>query len=161
MTFNQSDINRFFLKVNKIPGGCWLWLAQKDELGYGKFKVNKKNLLAHRFSYEIHKGQIPTGMEICHHCDVPSCVHPDHLFAGTHADNILDRTAKGRNILFSGERGGNHKLTASQVLQIRELQLSSEAIARMFHISPTQVKRIKKFQQWKHLKVFDYRELAA
>ena len=107
--------------------------------------------LAHRFSYEIHNGQIPEGKEIMHRCDNPPCVNPSHLRAGTHQENCEDRTAKGRDILFSGERNGQHKLTASQVLRIRELELDPEIISKKFKISITQTKRLRAFQQWKWL----------
>jgi hypothetical protein len=139
--------------VNKLPNGCWLWTAQRDECGYGKFRANKKMFLAHRFSYEINNGQIPDGKEIMHMCDNPPCCNPSHLRAGSHIENCKDRTAKGRDILFSGENNGKSKLTASQVFKIRELPLSPDVIAEMFKISITQVKRLRNFQQWKHLPV--------
>jgi len=151
--FTQNDINRFFVKVNKLSNGCWLWTDHHDECGYGKFRIGKKMFLAHRFSYEIHNGQIPKGKEIMHRCDNPSCVSPFHLRAGTHKENCEDRTLKGRDILFSGERNGQHKLTAEQVLKIRELELAPELIAKKFNISITQVKRLRNFQQWKHLAI--------
>ncbi len=114
--------------------------------------TGRKNLLAHRVSYEIYKGQIPEGLECMHVvCDNPSCVNPSHLRAGTHKDNCEDRTAKGRNLLFSGIKNGRHKLTASEVLKIRELELLPKEIALRFKISVTQVKRLRSFQQWKHL----------
>ena len=153
MTFTQNDINRFFSKVNKLPNGCWLWTDHHDECGYGKYRANKRMFLAHRFSYEIHNGQIPEGKEIMHRCDNPPCCNPAHLRAGSHKENCQDRTAKGRDILFSGERNGKSKLTSSQVLRIRELPLPPEVIAEMFRISITQVKRLRNFQQWKHLAI--------
>jgi hypothetical protein len=153
--FTQSDIERFSSKVNKLPNGCWIWTAQRSDDGYGRFMITtntgRKNYLAHRFSYMIHYGEIPQGFEVCHTCDVPSCVRPDHLFLGTHLENCQDRTAKNRNRFFSGERNGQHKLTASQVMRIRELELPPEIISKKFKISITQTKRLRAFQQWKWL----------
>jgi hypothetical protein len=151
MNFSQQDTDRFFSKVNKLPNGCWLWTDHRDECGYGKFRIGKRMFLAHRISYQLRNEVIPEGMLVCHHCDNPQCVNPAHLFLGTQKDNMEDRTRKGRDLLFSGERNGQHKLTAEQVLKIRELELPPEVIAEMFRISVTQVKRLRNFQQWKHL----------
>jgi hypothetical protein len=151
MNYTQQDIDRFLSKLNKLPNGCWLWTDHRDECGYGKFRIGKQMFLAHRFSFEIHKGQIPEGMECMHTCDNPPCCNPSHLRAGSHKENCEDRTLKGRDILFSGERNGQHKLTARQVLIIRELSDPPEVIAEKFRISITQVKRLRNFQQWRHL----------
>ena len=83
-----------------LDSECWLWTASVNVGGYGR--LADKNLpagyrLAHRFSYELHYGSIPRGMIICHRCDVPRCVNPEHLFIGTDADNMRDMIAKGRH----------------------------------------------------------------
>lgn len=79
--------------------GCWLWTLSSNGDGYGIiFKKRKeKKVYAHRFSYQMYKGKIPDGMIVCHKCDTPSCVNPDHLFVGTDGDNVRDCVSKGRH----------------------------------------------------------------
>lgn len=86
--------NRFWLKVAKVKDGCWEWLASKNEAGYGIFGVGKDTDKAPRISWRLINGKIPTGLIICHKCDNPGCVNPDHLFLGTHKDNRQDAIKK-------------------------------------------------------------------
>lgn len=105
MAMKQSDIDRFWSKVDKTsdPNGCWVWTAYKDPNGYGRFYHGK---LCHRISYEINVGPIDKGLCICHHCDNPGCVNPDHLFVGTHQDNMDDKKRKGRQAILNAELNG-------------------------------------------------------
>lgn len=82
---------------NSIPiteSGCWIWLKATDKDGYGFIKVNRKQMRTHRVSHEIFNEEIPTGMMVCHKCDTPSCINPNHLFVGTATDNGQDYSNK-------------------------------------------------------------------
>ena len=99
---------------------CWEWTACLHSYGYGQIAgPRNKTLYAHRFSWEIYRGPIPEGMCVCHHCDNPSCVNPNHLFVGTNADNMRDRDAKGRIVRSIGKDNGNATILDSEVPEIR------------------------------------------
>ena len=81
----------FWRKVQR-DDGCWMWTAGRDGDGYGSYR-NKR---AHRVAWQLTRGPIPDGLVVCHSCDNPACVRPDHLFLGTQQDNIQDMLRKGR-----------------------------------------------------------------
>ena len=111
------------ITINKTSN-CWEWNGSKRG-GYGRMIIGsrtdgtRKSVSAHRVSYELKYGEIPDGIEICHRCDNPCCVNPEHLFAGTRQDNIDDRQRKGRNITFVGEEQPRSKLTRKAVKDAR------------------------------------------
>jgi HNH endonuclease len=100
-------LDRFLAKVEPEPNsGCWLWMAGTNRKGGGYGQFIRGGYGAHRFAWESFKGSIPPSLSVLHKCDVPLCVNPDHLFLGTHADNMADMARKGRSVLRSTVRGG-------------------------------------------------------
>ena len=90
---------RFWTRVvGDLATGCWLWTGPRFREGYGSLSYGPLRIRAHRFSWELHVGPIPEGLVVCHRCDNPPCVRPDHLFLGTQSDNLHDAVAKGRPI---------------------------------------------------------------
>ena len=77
--------------------GCWEWKKSTFKGGYGAITINGKQFSAHRASYECFVGEIPEGLHVLHKCDNPRCINPDHLWVGTHKENMLDKMAKGRD----------------------------------------------------------------
>jgi hypothetical protein len=95
----MTPIQRLVSGIAVEPvSGCWLWQRSVcgGRLKYGQFSIDGRCILAHRASYLLHKGPIPPGMDVCHSCDTPLCVNPDHLFVGTRKRNMEDAKSKGR-----------------------------------------------------------------
>ncbi len=146
----------FLPYANLNPNECWNWLGAKDKKGYGV----KNKVRAHRISYAMHKGVIPDGMLICHHCDNPPCVNPSHLFLGTCADNNRDRAAKKRTKTgnrigiplpyMQGEKHHQAKLSWEAVRIIRASKLKGVELSRLFGMSAAVVNKIRLNQIWKH-----------
>lgn len=86
----------YWPRVEKQDSGCWIWHGCKDGAGYGYVSLMSRPVSAHRIAYRFAKGDIQKGMEVCHSCDTPLCVNPDHLFLATHEQNMRDMRGKGR-----------------------------------------------------------------
>jgi hypothetical protein len=146
------DPKSFWAKVQKTES-CWLWTAA-DNQKYGHLRVANKDYLAHRVAYQLTRGQIPRGMYVCHTCDVPLCVNPDHLFLGTNQTNQLDswQKGKGKAPSFKGEAHPSAKLTQKQVDEIRTLYAKGHgtiySLATDFKVSKSQVFNIVKKKSW-------------
>ncbi len=142
-----SDVEiRFWEKVEVAePDECWLWLGTLNNKGYGQFYFEAKLWFAHRFVYQLHFGNIPEGLLICHNCDNPQCVNPNHLFLGTYKDNMADCVGKGRHS-FGNSSGRPSILTMEQKEIIKELyttkNYTQEEIAKSYGIQQMTVSRI-------------------
>lgn len=116
--------DRFWTKVDREhPSGCWLWLAHKNNKGYGLFRPGgiAPNELAHRLAYEATHGPIPKGGLVLHSCDTRSCCNPAHLRVGTHRDNVSDMDMRGRRVVNPrrGETNPNTSATDAAVTALR------------------------------------------
>lgn len=137
--------------------GCWLWngsLNYDNRTPYDKRYGLIGKLPAHRLSYELAVGPIPDGMFVCHRCDVPPCVNPDHLFVGTPAENAIDAVRKKRHS-FGVKNGGGGKLTDEDVLKIRQLYQEGRHrqvdIAAQFNVTQVMVSRVVLRKSWGHI----------
>ncbi len=93
-----TAIHRFWLRIVKSEQGCWGWIGESTDNGYGRFRVDGRKVLAHRFAYALLIGPIPNDLFVLHKCDNPPCCNPDHLFLGTKSDNSRDCMEKGRYV---------------------------------------------------------------
>lgn len=147
---------RFWNKVDK-SGDCWLWTASKQHYGYGAFWNGKKLVPAHRWIYQRIHGEFPSSTHICHRCDVPSCVRPDHLFAGTAHDNIRDCISKGRNRIGFRNRGigvKQSKLNDKSVVEIRKMYKqgwTQVELGKKFGVSHRAIGYVLRRVTWDHV----------
>lgn len=138
-------VERFWPKVEKPSGdGCWVWTGCRVKKGYGIVRLDRSERMAsvHRVSWALHNGPIPDGLLVLHRCDNPPCVNPDHLFLGTHTDNMKDMVRKGRQ---------SKKLTPDQARTVYRRALAGEphaSIAKDFGIRREAVSAIKRGLAW-------------
>lgn len=148
----MTDRERFFSRVKKgrSKKACWIWTAGVISTGYGAFYVNRKQVLAHRFSYKLKYGRLPkSGLR--HTCDTPRCVRPTHLLKGTQKQNIRDAISRGRMLI--GELNGSAKLTRAKVSKIRRQyatrRFSQRALAGKNGVTVMAINHLLHFKTWK------------
>lgn len=139
----------------KIPfSGCAVWFGAVTAGGYGRSAVAQRvhgTTIVHRAVFQEIHGHVPKEMYVCHDCDTPACVNPNHLFLGTPSDNAQDRKIKGRSSPRCGESNGRSALTAKQVAAMRGLLaegITQKDIANDFSISQSTVSHIKRGYTW-------------
>lgn len=166
MTLQERFSDKFIPEPNS---GCWLWTAAATKQGYGVFNMDGSGIGAHRASWIMENGDIPDGLCVCHKCDVPSCVNPEHLFLGTYKENTQDMIRKGRRVepdptnrmrgeywrnahagtLPTGENHHSAKLTEHDVRDIRASNELGIDIAKRFNVSGKTISRIRRFETWR------------
>ena len=154
MQLSDVFLDRFWKRVDKRSlDECWPWLGAKGKTGYGTAVLKRgSNIYAHRAAYLIHKGEIPAGIFVLHHCDNRSCVNPGHLFLGTALDNSRDMKSKNRHP--HGSTHQNAKLTEAEVILMRKLSTEgwrNIELVRRFDLAPATVCRILQRKQWVHI----------
>lgn len=178
-----SVIERFETKFIPEPNsGCWIWIAAADKRGYGRFRIgsltdgSRRTAIATRVAWVIYKGELPQNLDVCHRCDNPPCVNPEHLFLGTCLDNMRDCVSKGRHSygerhskiqkshiiagpthpLFGrpGRKGTDHhaaKLTEADVRAIRADARLLALVAADYGMCFQSIWNIQQRKTWKHI----------
>lgn len=152
---DKKHILQARIKSNiKIVNGCWEWNGKRNDKGYGIIRVGTYNIRAHRASYEAFKCEIPDGLVVCHSCDNPPCVNPDHLWTGTKKQNSQDMVIKDRcnPKPARGTEHKGHKLNEMQVKSIRNDNRIAKVIASEYGISMSLVYGIKNGDNWGWMK---------
>lgn len=163
--------NDFMARVLKVPAGCWEFQGCRNRDGYGRFSLDatKKPQYwqAHRYAYVHFHGEIPEGKIVCHHCDNPPCVKPEHLYAGTHKENMHDASVRERlqtgedhiwtrrpDLVRKGERHHNARLKTADVIAIRQAVYNGARhvdLAKIYEISLGHLGEIVASKSWKSI----------
>ena len=151
-TYTSRPIEERFWEKVDTSGECWVWTANRDKDGYGRIG----RIRAHRFSYELHNGSIPSGAWVLHHCDNPPCVNPVHLYAGTVTDNNRDTVRRGHHVnappVLRGEQNPRARLSEQQVMEIRTRRAAGEMgidLAAEFGVSDRTISMVYLGRVWK------------
>lgn len=134
---------------------CWLWTGVLFGSGYPAFYAAGRAIAAHRFSYELHNGPFPMFLNVCHHCDVPACVNPKHLFVGTHKDNMADMAIKTEMGFLHGLPSASYrgKLNPDAVKEIRaNPEISSSVFAKKFGVAKNCIFQARKGLSYRWVK---------
>jgi hypothetical protein len=147
----EENFHKLVIKQNN---GCWDWKGNtKSSLGYGRVQIGKKRTkVAHNISWLIHRGEIPKGKFVLHKCDNPKCTNPDHLFLGTHYENVRDMVYKNRQA--KGESCPRSKLKTEQVIEIKKLirdGFDNGYIAEIYKVTKEAISAIRTGKNWKHI----------
>ena len=127
----------------KDSNGCFICISHRlTPNGYPQKKIRGRDISLSRLIYEQCIGPVPTGLEMRHTCDNPSCINPAHLLVGTHKDNVLD--------MLKRDRGGK-KLREKQVRKIRRSNQANKVLAKKYGVHPTTIKDVKLRRTWKHI----------
>lgn len=152
-----------FKHVSITESGCWEWTGRRGRGGYGRYEIKDRLYVAHRVAWAVRNGPIPPGLFVCHRCDNPPCVNPDHLFLGTPADNIQDAYRKGRikplhcppERKARGSRIAGSKLSERDVLAIRARRragASLRELGREFGVCDATISVVSRGLVWRHIK---------
>lgn len=147
---NDTVKDRFFNLLAIDPeSGCWMWKGYRKTKSaqYGWFWFNGKYEYAHRMAWRIFRGEIPKGLFVCHHCDTPGCVNPEHLFIGSQLDNMRDASNKNR---FIGTRR-RRIFSESEIFAIRKGPGTYEELSERYHVNKQTIWRIKKGKIYKEI----------
>lgn len=141
---------RLLSNLYKDGNGCWNWKGTFSPNGYGTITLDGKTKMVHRVSYEFHSGErIPDGLMVCHRCDNRGCINPEHLYLGTHNDNMRDMA---NSDVMKGEANPKSILTQSQVIEIKQMikgrKVVYRKIAETYGVSRQAIKDIASGRTW-------------
>ena len=147
---SESDKRRFFAKISKTKteAGCLEWRAGYID-GYGSFWLTGRNFRANRVAYFLANNKDPGELKVCHHCDNRKCCNPEHLYMGTHEENMRDMVGRGRSSV--GIINNGAKLTDDQVIAIRSDTRFLREIAADYGVTGSMISYIRRRKNWKHL----------
>ena len=160
----QTVQGRFDKYVMPIPwSGCWMWTGtvstsrHGEQFDHGTLNMKREDGQwipepAYRVAWRLYVGEIPAGMCVCHKCDNRMCVNPAHLFVGTHRDNSLDMTRKGRHPVF--RIGSSHRFAKLNEEKVRAILASDETLnelAERFGVSIGAIGHVRKRRTWRHV----------